>query len=84
MSTPDITQTAAADDMGGRHVAVWHTAGHVRIEIGEEPECVDVDLTIEAARAIMNGLADATLDGRLWELERAAAELEELREYRRP
>jgi hypothetical protein len=84
MSTPDTNLLAAADDMSGRHLAVWHSAGIIHIEIGEAPERVDVDLSIEAARVILNGMADAALDARLYELEHAVAELEELREYRRP
>lgn len=87
MSTADSMYLAAADDMRGRLVAVWHNAGHVRIEVGESPYRIDVDLSIEAARVIINGLADAVTDARLYELEQAAAdtaEIEEIKEYRRP
>ena len=64
MSTAESMCMAAADDLRGRHVAVWHTAGHVRIEIGEAPHRTDVDLSLEAVRKIVHGIADAAIEAR--------------------
>jgi hypothetical protein len=69
MSTPDSIHTATALDMRGRRVAVYQNTGHVRIEIGESPNRVDVDLSLEAARVIVHALADASLEARLWQIE---------------
>jgi hypothetical protein len=84
MSTADSSLMAAVDDIRGRHLAVYHNAGQIRLEVGEGPHRTDVDLSIEAARVIVHALADASIEARLWELKQAATDTAELEEYRRP
>lgn len=92
MSTADTTQTAAADDTRGRHIAVRHVIGHVCIDVGADQYQQSICLTVEAARVIINGMADAVTDARLWQIEQAAAadtaaeleELEQIKQHRQP